>query len=74
MKDWLAHLDRLIVALEAKTLSGPGRVSHLKAIEKAEAEYEKYRAQLAAEPSEVETAYLESIKHAQRKLERKKKP
>ena len=26
MKDWLAHLDRLIVAMEAKTLDGAGTV------------------------------------------------
>ena len=74
MKDWLAHLDRLIVAMEAKTLDGAGNVSHQQAISKAEAEYSKYRAQLAAEPSEVETAYLESVKTVQRKVERKKKP
>ncbi|GAB7026056.1 RhuM family protein [Geotalea toluenoxydans] len=73
MKDWLAHLDRLIVAMEAKTLEGAGSVSHPQAIKKAEAEYTKYRAQLAVEPSEVEKAYLENVKAAQRKIEGKKK-
>lgn len=74
MKDWLAHLDRLIVAMEAKTLEGAGSVSHPQAIKKAEAEYAKYRAQLAVEPSEVEKAYLENVKAVQRKIEGKKKP
>lgn len=74
MKDWLAHLDRLIVAMEAKTLEGAGSVSHPQAIKKAEAEYAKYRAQLAVEPSEVEKAYLDNVKAVQRKIERKKKP
>lgn len=74
MKDWLAHLDRLIVAMEAKTLDGAGSVSHPQAIKKAEAEYAKYRTQLAVEPSEVETAYLENVKSVQRKIEGKKKP
>ena len=74
MKDWLAHLDRLIVAMEAKTLEGAGSVSHPQAIKKAEAEYTKYRAQLAVEPSEVEKAYLENVKSVQRKIEGKKKP
>ena len=74
MKDWLAHLDRLIVAMEAKTLGGAGNVSHQQAISKAEAEYSKYRAQLAVEPSEVETAYLKNVKAVQRKIEGKKKP
>ena len=74
MKDWLAHLDRLIVAMEAKTLEGAGSVSHPQAIKKAEAEYAKYRSQLAVEPSEVEKAYLENVKSVQRKIEGKKKP
>jgi len=74
MKDWLAHLDRLIVAMEAKTLDGAGSVSHPQAIKKAEAEYAKYRAQLAIEPSDVEKAYLENVKAAHRKIEGKKKP
>lgn len=74
MKDWLAHLDRLIVAMEAKTLEGSGSVSHPQAIKKAEAEYAKYRAQLAVEPSDVEKAYLENVKAVQRKVEGKKKP
>jgi hypothetical protein len=73
MKDWLAHLDRLIVAMEAKPLDGAGSVSHQQAISKAEAEYTKYRAQLAVEPSEVETDYLENLKAVQRKIEGKKK-
>ncbi|MSQ49831.1 MAG: cell filamentation protein Fic [Betaproteobacteria bacterium] len=74
MKDWLAYLDRLIVAMEAKTLAGAGRVSHQQAVGKAEAEYTKYRAQLGSERSEVETTYLESVKDLQRKLEGGKKP
>jgi hypothetical protein len=74
MKDWLAHLDRLIVAMEAKPLEGAGSVSHQQAIDKAEAEYAKYRFQLAIEPSDVETDYLENVKAVQRKIEGKKKP
>lgn len=74
MKDWLAHLDRLIVAMEAKHLEGAGSVSHQQAIYKAEVEFAKYRAQLAIEPSEVETDYLENVKAVQRKIEGKKKP
>ncbi|MBX2971840.1 MAG: virulence RhuM family protein [Flavobacteriales bacterium] len=73
MKDWLAHLDRLIVAMEAKTLAGAGTVSHEQAIAKAEAEYGKYRAQLAAAPSEVEIVYLETLKRVQRKVQGRRK-
>lgn len=74
MKDWLGHLEQLIAAMGGKPLEGAGGVSHQHAIDKAEAEYAKYRAQLAAEPSEVESAYLEVVKQAQRKIEGKKKP
>lgn len=71
MKDWLAHLDTLIVAMGGKKLEGAGKVSHQQAIEKAETEYAKYRSQQDVLPSEVETAYLETVKQAQRKLEGK---
>ena len=73
MKDWLAQLDRLIVAMEARTLDGAGNVSHKQAIAKAETEYAKYHGQLSAETSDIETAYLETVKRAQRKIEGKKK-
>jgi len=74
MKDWLAHLDRLIVAMEAKTLDGAGNISHQQAITMAEAEYTKYRAQLATESSDVEAAYLDAVRQVQRRIEGKKKP
>jgi hypothetical protein len=69
MRDWLAHLDRLIVAMEAPTLNGPGSVGHQQAMKKAEGEYEKYRALADASPSDVERAYLDAVKRAQHRLE-----
>lgn len=71
MADWLAHLDRLITAMDAPVFSGPGTVSHRHAVDKAEAEYTKYRAETDATPSEVEAAYLETIKQVQRQIEGK---
>lgn len=71
MKDWLSHLDRLITAMDAPTLSGAGTVSHKQAVEKAEGEYDKFRAQLDAAPSRVAQQYLDSVKRTQRKLEGK---
>ncbi len=71
MRDWIAHLDRIITAMEAPTLSGAGSVSHKQAVAKAEDEYEKYRAQLDVTPSDVEAAYLESVKRTQREIEGK---
>lgn len=69
MKDWIGHLDRLIVAMEAQTLDGPGQVSHQDAVNKANAEYETYRALIDTEASSVEKDYLDAIKQAQRKIE-----
>ena len=71
MKDWLAHLDRLITAMDAPTLAGAGTVSHQQAVAKAEGEHEKFRAQRDAQPSDVERRYLESVKAAQRRVEGK---
>jgi len=71
MKDWLAHLDRLIAAMDAPTLSTAGTISHKQAVDKAEREYDKFRTQLDAEPSPVEQQYLDSVKRTQRKLEGK---
>lgn len=69
MKNWLAHLDRLLAAMEAPTLNGPGSMSHQQAMEKAEGEYEKYRALADSPPSDVERAYLDAVKRAQHRLE-----
>lgn len=74
MKDWLAHLEQLILAMGGKALQGAGKVSHQQALDHAEAEYAKFRAQLAEEPSEVETAYLETVKAVQKKISGKNKP
>jgi hypothetical protein len=71
MHDWIAHLDRLVIAMEANTLTGSGSVSHEQAAAKAEGEYAKYRARIAAKPTEVELAYLEAIKDIQREIEGK---
>lgn len=71
MSDWLAHLDRLITAMDAQTLTDAGSVSHQQAVASAEGEYQKYRAQLDAVPSDVEKAYLETVKRTQREIEGK---
>jgi hypothetical protein len=74
MKDWLAHLEQLIVAMGGKALQGAGNVSHQEALAHAQAEYAKFRSQQDALPSEVETAYLETVKTLQKKITGKKKP
>jgi len=68
MNDWLVHLEQLIAAMGGNELQGAGKVSHRQALDHAETEYAKYRAQLAEQPSGVEVAYLETVKAVQKKI------
>jgi hypothetical protein len=68
MKDWIAQLDKLISVFDKKVLTEAGSVSHAVALKKAESEYKKYQTQNL---SEVEKAYLETIKTLQKKVEKK---
>lgn len=43
MQDWISKLDDFLKISEKEILTNAGRISHQKAIEKANAEYEKYR-------------------------------
>ena len=70
MKDWIAQLDKLISVFDKKVLTEAGSMSHTEAMKKAEAEYKKYQTQTL---SEVEKAYLETIKTVQKKVEKKVK-
>jgi len=73
MKDWLAELDQFTNIYGKGTLQDAGTVSHEAALEKAEAEYEKYRRKIDSELTPVERDFLESIKNAQKQLEVKAK-
>ncbi|HWQ72013.1 MAG TPA: virulence RhuM family protein [Desulfitobacteriaceae bacterium] len=73
MKDWLAELDKFTNMYGKGTLQGAGNVSHKDALEKAEAEYEKYRQRTVEELSPVERDFLENIKQTQKKLDGKVK-
>ncbi|HPH11703.1 MAG TPA: cell filamentation protein Fic, partial [Thermotogota bacterium] len=53
------------------SLPGAGTVSHQEALDKANAEYEKYRRRTVEELSPVERDFLASIKDTQKKLEGK---
>ena len=73
MKDWLSHLEQMIAAMGGKTLQGAGKVSHQDALSHADAEYAKFRSREDALPSDVEAAYLETVKLVQKKINGKKK-
>jgi hypothetical protein len=71
MKDWVAELDDFAKRYGKGILTGAGTVSRQTAIEKAEAEYAKYRQKTKDDPTPVEREYLENIKQVQKKLEGK---
>lgn len=68
MKDWIEELDKFTSIYGKGTLKDAGKISHEKAIEKAEMEYRKYQVKTL---SPVEKAYLETIKSLQKKAEKK---
>ena len=70
MKDWADHLDTILTATGEKLLLDAGTISHEKAVEKAKGEYKKYQAKTL---SDVEKAYLDTIKTVQKKVEKKVK-
>ena len=68
MRDWLETLDKFTRDFGFGVLEGAGSISHNKAVEKAHREYDTYRAQLADELTDVEKAYLETLREMQKKL------
>ena len=59
MSDYVEQLDSILTSGNRKLLTGLGKVSHEKAMEKAKNEYRKYQ---EATLSPVEEEYLKSIK------------
>lgn len=68
MADHIASLDKLLSDYGEGVLIDAGKVTHKKAIEKAEDEYRKFQAKTL---SPVEKAYLESIKAFEKKVKKK---
>lgn len=67
MDDWAKHLDRILTSTGEKLLIGNGTVSHSRAMDKARAEYKKYKARTL---SGVEKDYLDSIRQLEQKEKR----
>ncbi|OGV73011.1 MAG: hypothetical protein A3K19_17750 [Lentisphaerae bacterium RIFOXYB12_FULL_65_16] len=61
MQDWIAKLDDFMRAGEREILTHTGKVSHELAAAKAETEFDTYRTQQLAEPSQVETDFEEAV-------------
>jgi hypothetical protein len=69
MRDWLDTLDQFSRSFGRGVLESAGSVSHIEAKEKANREYAAYRAQLPDDLTEVEKAYIETLREMQKKLE-----
>ena len=61
MKDWLETIDDYLKMTRRDILTSSGHISHKQAIEKAHAEYDKYKNRLDDKLSPVEKDFIESI-------------
>lgn len=64
MQDWITALDNQIISLQRKLLTGNGKVSHKQAVEKAEKEFEIYRAR---EMRQMESDFDKAVKQIMNK-------
>ena len=67
---WAEHLDNILTMNGEQLLAGPGSISHTQAINKATDEYKKYQQRTL---SDVEKAYLDTIRLLEDKAEKHKK-
>lgn len=70
MKDWIEHVDRILLATGENLLERNGEISHKQMTNKVEKEYKKYQANTL---SKVERDYLEEIKNIEAKVKISKK-
>ncbi|MBX3163639.1 MAG: virulence RhuM family protein [Bacteroidetes bacterium] len=69
MADYTKELDRILLSAGRKLLTNAGKISHAKAEEKAISEFRKYQVKNL---SEVEKAYLNSLKEIESNLKKGK--
>jgi len=72
MQSWIAKLDEYLRLSEREILPHAGKISHEAALQKAELEFEKYRAGQLAQTSRVERDFDEAVKKLPAKVPRKK--
>ena len=61
MRDWIAKLEDFLRLSDRDILTHVGTVSHEEAVRKAELEFEKFRQQQLAEPSQVEKDFEKAV-------------
>lgn len=70
MKDWLIEIDDFAARYGQGKLITAGKITHRQALQKAHQEYKKYQYQTKDELSQVERAFLASVKEIEKKVER----
>ena len=70
MNDYIQQLDNILSSTGEQLLSGAGKISHSRAMSKAENEYRKYELRTL---SPVEQAYLDTIKQLNKEAKNKSK-
>ena len=63
MDDWVKELNYFLKMNRKDILKDAGKISHEEAIDHAKREYDKYKNRISTKPSDVELAFLESIKN-----------
>jgi hypothetical protein len=74
MRDWIAKLDEFLKISGRQLLDHAGKISHEKAMQKAELEFSKFRSLEDAKPSAVEKDFEAAIKKLKPIKPAKKKP
>lgn len=70
MSDYVTELDRILQSTGKNVLDNAGTISHKKAVEKAEAEYQKF---IQKNLSPVERDYLNAIKELEQNAKKQAK-
>lgn len=70
MSDYIQQLDNILSSTGEQLLSGAGKISHSRAMSKAESEYRKYELRTL---SPVEQAYLDTIKQLNKEAKKNSK-
>ena len=74
MRDWITKLDDFLRLSERDILTHAGKITHEAALTKAEAEYEKFHALEAGQPSSVELHFEAAIQEVKQLASAKEKP
>ena len=72
MGDWIVKLDDFLKLSGRELLNHAGKISAEDAREKAEAEYERYRKLIDAQPRQVDADFEQAVKNFPKKAKRPK--